>query len=230
VDDTSGTGRSGAMPRIRPLEGGELSEQARDLLAFGTIDGVPRSSTLLRTLVRHPDLYRKWVPFANLLLRKSRLSVRERELAILRIAWLCESDFEWGQHVEIALASGVARDELDALTIGSADSRWTSAEKAVIAAAEDLHTRDVISDGTWSDLRASFSPEELLELIFLIGHYNMLAWVVRSLGIPLEEGAHGLNAHLSAADEESHRRVVARWIGSPDTRADQAGSRDEKGG
>lgn len=207
-------GPSGAPPRLRPLETDELSERARDLLAFGTADGLPRSSTLLRTLVRNPELYQKWLPFANLLLRKGRLPVRERELAILRIAWLCGSAFEWGQHVEIALACGITQDELEALTIGAAHSRWLPAERAILRAAEELHSDDVISEETWRGLLITLSAEELLELVFLIGHYNMLAWVLRSLNVPLEEGAHGLDAHLTEADEESRRRVVARWIGT----------------
>ena len=56
-------------------------------------------STSLKTMANHPDLAKRWMVFANHILGKSTLSVRDRELVILRIGYLCQSGYEWGQHV-----------------------------------------------------------------------------------------------------------------------------------
>ena len=41
------------------------------------------------------------MPFANHVLFKSSLPPREREMAILRVGWLCRSGYEFHQHTRI---------------------------------------------------------------------------------------------------------------------------------
>ena len=66
------------------------------------------------TLGNHPDLLRRWLVFATHVLSKSTLSPRDRELLILRTGWNCRSRYEFGQHVLIALKSGISADEIEA--------------------------------------------------------------------------------------------------------------------
>ena len=89
-------------PRIPPLSPDQQDDQARELLAGAAAPGVP-ASHIFSTLVRHPGLFRKWMPFGGKLLA-GKLPARERELLILRTGWRCQSVYEWGQHVLIARA------------------------------------------------------------------------------------------------------------------------------
>ena len=59
---------------------------------------------IFTTLVRHPGLFRKWLPFGGKLLA-GKLPPRDRELLILRTGWNTRADYEWHQHVRIARAS-----------------------------------------------------------------------------------------------------------------------------
>jgi alkylhydroperoxidase family enzyme len=86
-------------PRIAPLEESECGEEQRELLARAQVGG--RVLNIFRTLVRHPKLLKRWMVFGNHVLNKSTLDPREREILILRIGWLCRSEYEWGQHVAI---------------------------------------------------------------------------------------------------------------------------------
>jgi 4-carboxymuconolactone decarboxylase len=200
--------------RVAPLTDAELSSTQREILSRGLDRNNPRQSTLLRTIVRHPALYTAWQPLGNELLRKGLLPSRARELAILRTAWLCQCDFEWGQHVPIGLAEGLLAEDLAGVVEGRAYSGWSASDSCIVGAADDLLTANMLQDATWVELDRHFSDQQIIELIFVIGHYTMMAWVMRSLAVPLEDGAHGLDAHKFEYDEDSQGTVMRRWFGA----------------
>lgn len=184
-------------PRIAPLEEAALTEEMRALLAL-PLDGHRKDDDavpeFLATLVRHPGLYRRYAPFAGKLLIGGKLPARDRELAILRNAWLCQADFEWGEHVEIARQLGMTRGEIERITRGSGEPDWSADERAVLQAAEELHADGCIGEATWSALARRYDEKQLIELPMLIGAYRMIAWVQKSLRIRLREGNAGLAA------------------------------------
>ncbi|MGH9112173.1 MAG: carboxymuconolactone decarboxylase family protein, partial [Acidimicrobiales bacterium] len=109
-------------PRIPPLPTGERDEQAVGLLAQA--GGPTEAATnLFATLVRHPGLFRRWLPFGGKLLA-GRLPDRDRELLILRTAWHCRSDYEWAQHARIAAAAGLTAAEIERVRQGAHDPAW----------------------------------------------------------------------------------------------------------
>src|SRR3954468_21525268 len=110
-----------SSPRIAPIDPAEADEQTAELL--GTLDPNVGASNIFTTLVRHPGLFRKWSPFGGKLL-SGKLPARDRELLILRTGWRCQSVYEWGQHVRIALASGVSQDEVDRVKAGPDEAGW----------------------------------------------------------------------------------------------------------
>ena len=64
------------------------------------------------------------------------------------------------------------------------------ARGALLRAADALHADRTIGDDLWAALRAGCSDVELIELCLLVGHYEMLAMTINSLGIqPDEPGA-----------------------------------------
>ena len=88
--------------RLSPLHEEEWDAEIRDVfekMGYETEDDL---YNVLKTLARHPKLLKRWLPFANHVLFKSSLSPRVREIVILRIGWLCRSEYEWTQHVQIA--------------------------------------------------------------------------------------------------------------------------------
>src|SRR5262249_17456488 len=96
-----------ASPRIPPLAAAELHAEQRELLADGSL-----RLNIFRTLVHHPGLFRKWLPFGGKLLAGGKLSARDRELVILRTAFRCRARYEWAQHVAIARTAGLTDDEI----------------------------------------------------------------------------------------------------------------------
>jgi 4-carboxymuconolactone decarboxylase len=51
--------------------------------------GEAPTANIFATLVRHPGLFRRWLPFGGKLL-SGKLPARDRELLSLRTGWLCQ--------------------------------------------------------------------------------------------------------------------------------------------
>lgn len=175
-------------PRIPPLAPADQDAQARELL--GGVDGDAVASNIFATLVRHPGLFRRWLPFGGKLLA-GRLSPRHRELAILRTGWLCRSEYEWGQHVLLARRAGITDEEIARVRRGPDAEGWTEVEAALLRAADELHADACVGDATWSTLTAHLDERQLIEVPMLVGHYHMVAFTLNTLGVPLEDGLAG---------------------------------------
>jgi alkylhydroperoxidase family enzyme len=169
-------------PRVAPLEPAERTAEQRELLVGVWGEDVPN---LFSTLARHPALHRAWMPFCMQLLAHSVFPPRERELLIIRTASLCECDYELEHHLRLGAEMGLSHGDLAALTGVGLDD-WTNRERLLIAAADELHDDHVISEDTWQGLSLLLTTEQLIELPMLVGHYILLAGMLRSLEVPLE--------------------------------------------
>jgi len=176
-------------PRIEPLEPAQWSEEASKILA----PRVERGEVLniFKTLANHPDLMRRWLVFANHILGKSSLPVRERELVILRIGYLCQSGYEWGQHVLIARAEGMTDDEIRAARTGPDTPGLSELDRLLLKATDELHEDAHVSDGTWAALGEHLSVQQLMDLVFTVGQYNLVSMALNSFGVQLDEGLPG---------------------------------------
>jgi len=176
------------LPRVPPIpdEGATEAQQAlfeRMKGADGDVLGI------FRTLANHADLTRRWMVFGSHVLAKSTLSARVRELLILRVGWVCKAEYEWGQHVLIAREAGITDDEIRRVQAGPEAAGWSDDDRALLQAADELLRDQFISDQVWADLDKSLSTEQILDLIFTVGQYNLVSMALNSLGVQLEPGA-----------------------------------------
>ena len=170
---------------------GELKGEDAEIAAKNRIGG--RDLNLFRILMHHPNLTRRWTVFAGHVLQKQTLPLRDRELLILRIGWLNQSEYEWAQHVEIAKRSGIGDDEIEQVKTGP-KAGWSTHDAALMQAADDLFERSIVSDATWATLSAAYSTEQMMDMVFTIGQYNLVSWALNSFGVPLDDflpGARG---------------------------------------
>ncbi|MHB8380724.1 MAG: carboxymuconolactone decarboxylase family protein [Candidatus Binataceae bacterium] len=141
---------------------------------------------IFRVLMNHPSLARRWTVFAAHVLGKSTLPPRDRELAILRIGWLNESPYEWEQHVLIGKRSGISDAEIEQIKKGPKDG-WNRHDAAILQAADDLFENSVVSDQTWATLAEKYNTEQMMDVVFAIGQYNLVSWALNSFGVPLDD-------------------------------------------
>ncbi len=177
-------------PRLAPLAAGEW-----DPVLTRVLEGAPGGTTepmnIFTTLGKAPpELFRRWLGFGGALLSGT-LPGRVRELVILRTAFRFGGGYEWAHHIELAEAQGVTRDEIAALGRDDAPGpmAWIPVESAALAAVDETADSGTVTDATWEVLEESLNESELIELLMLIGHYQMLTGVLGSLRVQLEPSA-----------------------------------------
>jgi len=173
--------------RIPPLPAEERDERQHELLAPIATDG--RHLRIFATLVRHPRLFNRWSAFGGVLLRRGELDGRHRELLILRTAWHCHADYEWGQHVRIAKAAGLSDEEIARVPAGPDAAGWAPLDAALLRAADELHADSAIADPTWATLASSLDERQLIEVCMVVGQYHLVAYTLNSLGVQPEDDA-----------------------------------------
>lgn len=143
---------------------------------------------LFTTLARAPRLFAKF--FAANLLERGPLSLRQRELVILRTTARCGSEYEWGVHAALFGArAGFDAAQLASLAHGAAtDACWDAADRPLLRLADALHESCDIDDTLWRELGA-FSDAARLELLMLAGFYRTVAYLTNALRLPLEASA-----------------------------------------
>ena len=167
------------MRDLRELTGEDAETAAKNRLGG-------RDLNIFRVMMNHPKLTRRWTVFAGHVLQKQTLPPRERELLILRIGWLNQAEYEWAQHVEIAKRCGITEAEILRIQQGPA-AGWNTHEAALLQAADDLFENSVVSDDTWAALAAKYTTEEMMDVVFTIGQYNLVSWALNSFGVPLDD-------------------------------------------
>jgi len=183
-------------PRIKPLQEDEWDDAARDVLApmlagKGVNSERAEVFNIFKTLVHHPDLARRWLVFGNHILGKSTLPPREREILILRIGYLCQAGYEWGQHVEIGKRVGMSVADINACKTGPETPGLSEADRLLLQATDELHADAHISDTTWAGLSAHFDTRQLMDLVFTVGQYNLVSMALNSFGVQLDDGLPG---------------------------------------
>lgn len=176
-------------PRIAPRALEDLDSETADLLQRNAIGG--RVLNIFGTLAHHPALMKRWLVFATHVLRKSTLAPRERELVILRIGWLCRSEYEWGQHVLIGREAGLEDNEIRAIAEGPGAKAWSDKDRLLLRATDELHRDARIADDTWAALEAHLSREQLMDLVFAVGQYNLVSMALNTFGVERDEGVPG---------------------------------------
>lgn len=178
-----------ARPHLAPLAPEDWTQEQKDILApMLRGEGLGRGViNVFATLVRYPKLFKRWGVFASHVLFKSSLSPRDREILILRIAHLCDSAYEWGQHVSVARDAGMSDAEIEAVRAGAGWQGWSKTDRLLLTAADQLKAETCVAPGTWTALAAHYSEQQILDIIFTVGNYAMLAMALNSIGVELDE-------------------------------------------
>ena len=180
-------------PRLTPLKEEEMDASIpKAMNEGGTLN-------IFGTLARNPALLNSWFPFGARVLFQNSLVPRERELVILRVGWLCQSGYEWGQHVVIGRREGIDDADFDRLRQGPEASGWNAREQALLRATDELHTDSFVTDETWSAL-SDLTDEQKTDLVFTVGQYKLVSMALNTFGVQTDEGYGGLESGGSLPD------------------------------
>ncbi|WP_374575352.1 carboxymuconolactone decarboxylase family protein [Phenylobacterium sp.] len=173
--------------RIAPLADAEFGEEQKD--ALGPMLETGRVLNIFRTLARAPKALKAFLAWGNYVLsRRNGLSAREREIVILRTGFLCRSGYEWTQHAEIGLRSGLTEAEVERLKAGADAPGWSAADQALIRASDELHQDQFITDATWAALGEHFDDKQRMDVVFTAGQYTQVSMMLNTFGVQLDPG------------------------------------------
>jgi len=146
----------------------------------------------MRTIVKHPSIFRAHMEMGTVIFR-GLIPPRERELAVLRIGWLCRAPYEWGEHVNIGKRYGLTAEEVARVTAGSAAESWGEHDAAILRGVEELIADHCLSDETWNTLAKRWDERQLIEFPMMVGQYAAIAMVQNTLRIALAKDNPGLS-------------------------------------
>jgi alkylhydroperoxidase family enzyme len=124
--------------------------------------------------------------------RRCALSLRHRELLILRTTALCGAEYEWGVHVQVfADKAGLTGEQIRSVTAGHPDDPcWTEpGDRAVLRAADALDRDSDLADADWSSLVAGVGEEGAVDALLICGWYHAISYVARATRLAPEPGA-----------------------------------------
>lgn len=177
-------------PRLAPIDPSTAPDDLNIFLTDAAA-GTGGAINIFTTMANNPGLLRRYLPFGGKLLMGGGIDARSRELMILRTAWNCRSDYEWGQHVRIGRDVGLTDDETLRVTAGPSHVGWSPADALLLTACDELCETHTLSEVTWAGLAKRFDAKHLVELTLLIGHYVMVAGMLNALGVQREPGVDG---------------------------------------
>jgi alkylhydroperoxidase family enzyme len=188
--------------RIAPLEPPYAENVAQDFAVL-VPPGMPPIA-LFRTMAKSSRILHKLV-VGNLLDRGS-ITLRQREIVILRTSALCGAEYEWGVHVTFfAGRAGLSADcQYATVWLGPEAPCWKPDEALLIRLCDELHSSSRVSDTLWSELSALFGEEQLLELLTLVGFYHSIAFVINGSGVALEPAGARYPARRAEAAVTQH--------------------------
>lgn len=186
-------------PTVPQLDGARLQPADLDHLPRKLVDAFHRSTTAMgltedgigniyRALAHNPALAESWMRFAGYISVGSGLSPRERELVILRVGAVRETDYEWVHHARLAVSAGLTSGEIEATKKPIPEWTWSVRDGALLTATDQLIDGCDIDDATWEILETFMTPRRLLDLVFTVGNYTTIAMLIKTLRVDLEPG------------------------------------------
>jgi 4-carboxymuconolactone decarboxylase len=165
------------MPRLPPVDAEQAPERAREIL-----QSTPLS--LLGMVAHAESVFMRWLSYSNALLTRLEVDPLLRELAILQVAQMSRSPYEWVQHAAIAKAVGASDAQVEAIERQRLEDSSFDAEQSRVLA----FTREVVDEGAASEaavdaLAKQLGPRGVIELLLVIGHYMAIARLIATTGL-----------------------------------------------
>jgi len=173
------------VPRIAPLPEAQWTDVHRQLVdkwAGGKAD------TAFATLLNFPALVEGVMPYTNYLSAQSSLSLRHRELLILRTAWLLGNQPLWATHAPRARQAGFSAADIRRIAQGPDAQGWSAFDATLLRTVDQLYRNSSITDATWKALSAEYDLFHLMDAVETVNQFTVMAMVYNSFGVQPDPG------------------------------------------
>ena len=163
------------MPRINPPSIDAMSVEQRrihDLIASGPRGGVRGP---LAVWLNRPEMAESAQALGQFCRYDSTLPARLSELAILTLARLWKSEYEWWAHKPHALVAGLCQDVIDAIRDGQPIPFQKKDEALVHEFLQVLHETRRVPEELYRSLESEIGQNGLVDLVALAGYYTLVS-------------------------------------------------------
>lgn len=173
------------MARLPYVDPATAPEHVRETLAK-----LPVSLNVFRMMAHAEQDFRPLIQLGTAILGRQKLPAKLRELVILRVGRVSNAQYEWVQHVPIALATGATQAQIDALEKGDITAPcFDATERTALRFATEV-MRDVrASEATFNELTRLVTAQEIVELIVTVGYYMLLARLLETTAVDIDPPA-----------------------------------------
>jgi len=159
-----------------------ISPEAKDMLGR-----LPSPANIFNMMAHAETCLKPVMKLGGTLLGKLELDAKLREICLLQAVNVAGGEYEWMQHVPIALDLGATQAQIDALAKGDDRAQcFDATEQAALVFTRELAAKGKGSPEALAELRKHVSDRVVVELILMAGFYTMLARLTETLGVENE--------------------------------------------
>ena len=140
-----------------------------------------------RLLAGSPSMFRPLTRVFSAYLSDGVLTDTMREIAILRVGHLRNSEYEVVNHNRVARLIGMSEERIEALAPGGNNALFTPEEQAVLNFVDEVVKDGGASRAAFDAVAGFMSPAEMIELTVVIGVYTMVSQICATFEIEPEE-------------------------------------------
>ena len=172
-------------PRMPPVRPEDFTDEIRAF--FGKWTGGffrdPDKNPPLMTYAHHPRLADLFSQLNIHLLTTSTLPVKQRQIAIMRTAWVTKATYMWSSHLNTSRLAGLSDEMYAPIQRGADDPYFSEFERTVVRATDELVFNHQVSENSWNSLMTEWDNQQMLDFLFTVGAYVLTAGVMRSTGV-----------------------------------------------
>jgi alkylhydroperoxidase family enzyme len=147
----------------------------------------PKGLNAMGVLAYHPELTEAFNHLISHALYFTTISPRQRELLVLRVAHRRSARYEWGQHAYLAARAGLTPEEIERIRSGIGTEGWHPLDAALLTAVDELVADARIGDETYAVLSAELSTQQIMDIVFTVGAYEVFAMALRTFEVELDD-------------------------------------------
>jgi 4-carboxymuconolactone decarboxylase len=168
------------MTRLPTVDPEQAPDSVREILENAPLR--------LFAMVAHAEgAFRPWLAYSAALLTRLELDPLLRELAILQVAHLVDSPYEWVQHVVITREVGGSDAQIDAIEHDrETDPSLSEEQQRVLSFAREVIVEGSASEAAVEDMAARVGARGTIELVLVVSHYMAIARLIATTGLEPE--------------------------------------------
>lgn len=177
------------MALLPYVDESKASDKTREILG-----NTPRKLNVARMIANSSDaVFQNFSRLGNSLMTRGKLDKKLREIAILRNARVCGSLYEYTQHVPIGKSTGITDEQLAAIDNWEGAKCFSETERLVLRFTDEVARNVKGSKAALEALQKHLGPGEIVELIMAIGFWGMVARILETTEVELEDFAGKVN-------------------------------------